>query len=61
MKGKFNNQRLKDAMELRCMSITELSQTTHISRQTITEYRSNPECNPDILKFKHIAETLNFL
>lgn len=60
MKGKFNNQRLKDAMELRCISITELSQTTHISRQTITEYRTNPECNPDILKIKHIAETLNF-
>lgn len=60
MKGKFNNQRLKDAMELRCMSITELSQETLISRQTITEYRTNPECNPDIVKIQHIAKILNF-
>lgn len=60
MKGKFNNKRLIDAMDLRCINVTALAQETGISRQTITEYRNNPNCNADIVKIKQIAEKLNF-
>lgn len=60
MNGKFNNQRLKEAMELHCMNVTRLAQETGISRQTITEYRNNPDVNADTVKVRQMAEVLNF-
>lgn len=60
MSGKFNNKRLKEAMELHCMNVTRLAQETGISRQTITEYRNNSEVNADTVKVRQMAEVLNF-
>lgn len=60
MNGKFNNYRLKKALEYRYMNITTLSKLTGISRQTLTEYRNNPFATVDLRKTKIISEILNF-
>nr|DAL11037.1 MAG TPA_asm: IrrE protein [Caudoviricetes sp.] len=60
MKGKFNNNRLKKALEYRRINITSLSKQTCISRQTLTEYRNNPSATVDLEKIKTISEVLNF-
>lgn len=60
MNGKFNNKRLIEAMDLRCINATTLAKETGISRQTITEYKNNIEINADIKNIKKIANVLNF-
>ena len=60
MNGKFNNYRLKKALEYRCMNITTLAKVTGISRQTLTEYRNNSLATVDLRKIKIISEILNF-
>lgn len=60
MEEKFNRDRLRKALDIRCMTLSDLAKEVGVSRQTISDYINNDDASVDLVKIKRISEVLNF-
>lgn len=60
LEGKFNRDRLRKALDIKCMTLSDLAKEVGVSRQTISDYINNDNASVDLVKIKRISEILNF-